>query len=216
MQEIGLIRLDLIFETISGIIALMVTYYATKAYRLTGQKKLSDLSTGFLVLSAGMFGRVIGTWYFFIQFGGEGSHLIISIVTIAYGISRILAYILFFISIRPSHTLDNQENQNRSNGSGISLLLMATFLVDPSLEIIAIMVLIVVVLQSILNYLSTGSKFARYVLVGFILLLLSHIWMAQVATAPVAAAPGLYLMSQGAQLLGFLSLLVMLIKAGRD
>jgi len=208
MQEIGLIRLDLIFETISGIIALMVTYYATKAYRLTGQKKLSDLSTGFLVLSAGMFGRVIGTWYFFIQFGAEGSHLIISIVTIAYGVSRIMAYILFLISIRPSHISDNQENQN---GSRISLLLLATFLVDPSLEIIAIMVLVVVVLQSILNYLSTGSKFARYVLVGFILLLLSHIWMAQVATAP-----SLYLLSQGAQLLGFLSLLVMLIKAGRD
>ncbi len=208
MQEIGLIRLDLVFETISGIIALIITYYATKAYRLTGQKKLSDLSTGFLVLSAGMFGRVIGTWYFFVQLGEAGSQLIISIVTIAYGASRIMAYILFVISTRPSHTPDNQEIQN---GTGISLLLMATFLVDPSLEIIAIMVLIVVVLQSILNYLSTGSKFARYVLVGFILLLLSHIWMAQVATAP-----GLYLLSQGAQLLGFLSLLVMLIKAGRD
>jgi hypothetical protein len=213
MQEIGLIRLDLIFETISGIIALIITYYATKAYRLTGQKKLSDLSTGFLVLSAGMFGRVIGTWYFFVQFGEEGSRLIISIVTIAYGVSRIMAYVLFVISTRPSRTPDNQEIQN---GAGISLLLMATFLVDPSLEIITIMVLVVVVLQSILNYLSTRSKFARYVLVGFILLLLSHIWMAQVATAPVAAAPGLYLLSQGAQLLGFLSLLVMLIKAGRD
>ena len=208
MQEIGLIRLDLLFETISGIIALMVTYYATKAYRLTGQKKLADLSTGFLVLSAGMFGRVIGTWYFFVQVGEVGSQLIIAIVTIAYGVSRILAYILFVISTRPSHKPEYQEIQN---GTGISLLLMATFLVDPSLEIIAIMVLVVVVLQSILNYLSTGSKFARYVLVGFVLLLLSHIWMAQVATAP-----GLYLLSQGAQLLGFLSLLVMLIKAGRD
>ena len=208
MQEIGLIRLDLLFETISGIIALIVTYYATKAYSLTGQKKLADLSTGFLVLSAGMFGRVIGTWYFFVQVGEVGSQLIIAIVTIAYGASRIMAYVLFVISTRPSHKPDNQEIQN---GTGISLLLMATFLVDPSLEIIAIMVLVVVVLQSILNYLSTGSKFARYVLVGFVLLLLSHIWMAQVATAP-----GLYLLSQGAQLLGFLSLLVMLIKAGRD
>ncbi len=210
MQEMGIIRLDLLFETISGIIALIVTYYATKAYRLTGQKKLSDLSTGFLVLSAGMFGRVIGTWYFFVQLDEAGSHLIIAIVTIAYGVSRILAYILFFISIRPSHT-HTPDDQEIQNGTGISLLLMATFLIDPSLEIIAIMVLVVVVLQSILNYLSTGSKFARYVLVGFILLLLSHIWMAQVATAP-----GLYLMSQGAQLLGFLSLLVMLIKAGRN
>lgn len=208
MQEIGIIRLDLIFETISGIIALMVTYYATKAYRLTGQKKLSDLSTGFLVLSAGMFGRVIGTWYFFIQFGGEESRLIISIVTIAYGVSRIMAYILFVISTRPSHTPSSKGTQN---ATGISMLLMATFLVDLSLEIITIMVLVVVVLQTILNYMSTRSKFARYVLIGFILLLLSHIGMAQVATAP-----GLYLLSQGAQLLGFLSLLVMLIQAGRD
>jgi hypothetical protein len=205
---ISFIRLDLLFEMISGIIALIVTYYATKAYRLTGQKKLSDLSTGFLVLSAGMFGRVIGTWFFFVQSGNEGGNLIISIVTIAYGASRIMAYILFVISTRPTHTHSTQEPQN---GVGISMALLATLLVDPSLEVIAILVLVVVVLQSILNYMATRSKFARYVLIGFFLLLLSHIWMANATTTP-----GLYLLSQGAQLLGFLALLVMLIQAGRD
>ncbi|MGY5880608.1 MAG: hypothetical protein RTV31_10175 [Candidatus Thorarchaeota archaeon] len=205
--DFALIRLDLIFEVISGIIALMVTYYATKAYRLTGQKKLSDLSTGFLVLSTGMFGRVIGTWYF-IQLGEEGTGLIFSIVTIAYGASRIMAYILFVISTRPTHTHTEQESQNTN---GISMMLLATFLVDPNLEIVAILVLVIVVLQAILNYMSTRSKFALYVLIGFFLLLLSHIWM-----AGVFDNPGLYLLSQGAQLLGFLSLLVMLIQAGRD
>jgi len=205
--DIGILRLDLIFELISGIIALMVTYYATKAFRLTGQKKLSDLSTGFLVLATGMFGRVIGTWYYF-QLGEEGTGLIFSIVTIAYGASRIMAYLLFVISTRPTHIRTEQESQNMN---GISMMLLATFLVDPNLEIVAILVLVVVVLQAILNYMSTRSKFALYVLIGFFLLLLSHIWM-----AGVIANPGLYLLSQGAQLLGFLSLLVMLIKAGRD
>lgn len=203
--EYGIIRLDLVFELISGIIALMVTYYASKAYRLTGQKRLSDLSTGFLVLSAGMFGRVIGTWYFLIR---EPSNLIFAIVTIAYGFSRIMAYILFAISTRPSYF--HKENQP-INTLEINLLLLATFLVDPGLEVIAILALVVVVLQSILNYMSTRSKFARYVFIGFFLLLLSHIFMAQ-----VAANAGLYLLSQAAQLLGFLSLLVMLIKAGRE
>jgi hypothetical protein len=201
--EFGLIRLDLIFELISGIIALMVTYYATKAYRLTGQKRLSDLSTGFLVLSAGMFGRVIGTWYFLVR---EPSDLVFAIVTIAYGMSRIMAYILFVISTRPAR----REPQEKET-TGITMLLMATFLVDPALEVVAILVLVVVVLQAILNYLATRSKFARYVLVGFFLILMSHIMMAQ-----IAAAPGLYLLSQGAQLLGFLSFLVMLYQAGRD
>jgi len=206
--ELGIVRLDLLFEAISGIIALMITYYATKAYRLTGQKKLSDLSTGFLVLSAGMFGRVVGTIYFITQSGEVGSNLIISIVTIAYGMSRIMAYILFVISTRPAKTHFEQEFQNNTD---VSMLLMATFLVDTSLEVLAILVLVVVVLQAVLNYMSTRSKFARYVLVGFFLLLLSHILMAGAETSP-----GLYLLSQGAQLLGFLSMLVMLIQAGRD
>ena len=90
------------------------------------------------------------------------------------------------------------------------MLLMSTFLVDPSLEVIAILVLVIVVLQAIVNYMSTRSRFARYVLIGFVLLLLSHILMAQVTTNP-----GSYLLSQVAQFLGFLSLLVMLVKAGR-
>ncbi len=206
--DYALIRLDLLFETISGIIALLITYYATKAYKLTGQKRLSDLSTGFLVLSTGMFGRVIGTLYF-IQLGEENQSLILTIVTIAYGASRIMAYILFAISTRPTHYRQEQEQYDVD---GIGLMLLATFLVDPSLEVIAILVLVVVVLQAVLNYMSTRSKFARFVLIGFFLLLLSHIWMVQVS----AAAPGYYLLSQAAQLLGFLSLLVMLIKAGRD
>ncbi len=203
-----LIRLDLIFEVISGIIALIVTVYATKAYNLTGQKKLQDLSTGFLVLSAGMFGRVIGTWYFVIQLGLEdpSSNSILAIVTIAYGVSRIMAYILFVIATRPvRHRELETENMN-----GISLLLAATILVDPNLEVLAILVLVVVVIQAIINYLSTRSGLAFFVLLGFFLILLSHILVAQ-----TLSNPGMYLSSQLAQFLGFSSLLVMLIRAGR-
>ena len=203
--EFAIIRLDLVFEIFSGIIALIVTYYATKAYNLTGQKRLSDLSTGFLVLSAGMFGRVIGTWYFLIRYGidGDASGPIFSIVTIAYGASRIMAYVLFVIATRPARRVQQET-------AGVSMLLMATFLVDPILEVITILVLVEVVLQAILNYISTRSKFARYVLVGFFLLLLSHILIAQVATNPA-----FYLLSQASQLLGFLSFLVLLVQAGR-
>jgi ABC-type xylose transport system permease subunit len=206
-MQIGLaiIRLDLVFEIISGFIALIVTYYATKAYNLTGQKRLSDLSTGFLVLSAGMFGRVIGTWYFLIRFGMDfdAGELVISIVTIAYGVSRIMAYVLFVIATRP-------PRRHHQEVTGVSMLLLATFLVDSNLEVITILVLVVVVLQAILNYMSTRSRFARYVLVGFFLLLLSHIMMAQ-----VASYPSFYLLSQASQLLGFLSFLVLLVQAGR-
>ncbi|MHA2047407.1 MAG: hypothetical protein ACXAAO_08340 [Candidatus Thorarchaeota archaeon] len=200
-----LIRLDLVFEFISGLIALIVTIYATRAYNLTGQKKLSDLSTGFLVLSAGMFGRVIGTWYFIVQFGLDdpSGNLIFSIVTIAYGASRIMAYILFVVATRPTR---QPKSNNNANMNGLSLLLAATVLVDPNLEVIAILVLVVVVIQAINNYASTRSELAFFVLLGFFLLLLSHIMITN---------PSMYLSSQIAQLVGFVSLLVMLIRAGR-
>ncbi len=208
-ELLPLIRLDLLFEVISGVIALIVTIYATRAYNLTGQKKLSDLSTGFLVLSAGMFGRVIGTWYFVVQFGLEdpSGSLIFSIVTIAYGASRIMAYILFVVATRPTRQRGPINNKDMN---GLSLLIAATILVDPNLEIIAILVLVVVVIQTIVNYLSNRSEFAFFVLLGFFLLLLSHILVAQTFTNP-----SMYLSSQLTQLLGFVSLLVMLIRAGR-
>jgi len=210
-ELLQLIRLDLIFEVISGIIALIVTIYATRAYNLTGQKKLSDLSTGFLVLSAGMFGRVIGTWYFIVQFGltDPSGELLFSIVTIAYGASRIMAYILFVVATRPARHTEITDN-GILNGNGINLLLAATILVDPNLEIIAILVLVVVVLQAIINYMSTRSELAFFVLLGFFLLLLSHILVAQTLTNPT-----MYLSSQLTQLIGFLSLLVMLVRAGK-
>ncbi len=204
-ELLPLIRLDLLFEVISGVIALIVTIYATRAYNLTGQKKLSYLSTGFLVLSAGMFGRVIGTWYFVVQFGLEdpSGSLIFSIVTIAYGASRIMAYILFVVATRPARQRGPINNEDMN---GLSLLLAATVLVDPNLEVIAILVLVVVVIQAINNYASTRSELAFFVLLGFFLLLLSHIMITN---------PSMYLSSQIAQLAGFVSLLVMLIRAGR-
>jgi hypothetical protein len=202
---LALIRLDLIFEVFSGIIALIVTVYATRAYNLTGQKKLSDLSTGFLVLSAGMFGRVIGTWYFIVQFGlpDPSGELLFTIVTIAYGASRIMAYILFVVATRPARQRGPIDNEDMN---GLGLLLAATILVDPNLEIIAILVLVVVVIQAIVNYLSTRNELAFFVLLGFFLILLSHI---------LVTNPTMYLSSQLAQLVGFMSLLVMLIRAGR-
>ncbi|TFF96044.1 hypothetical protein EU546_02205 [Candidatus Thorarchaeota archaeon] len=205
MQLEAAIRLDLLFETISGIIALVVTIYASRAYRLTGQKRLSDLSTGFLVLSAGMFGRVVGTWYFFVRWGGEGSippqlGTVFLVVTIAYGASRIMAYAIFVIALRPSKRVDIQE---------ASVMLALPVLVDPTLEMVAILVLIIVVLQAFINYTTHRSRFALYVLAGFFLLLLSHLMLAQ-----SMLNSGMYLLSQIAQLLGFVSFLVLLKKTG--
>jgi len=203
---LAMIRVDLLLESIAGLIALALSHYASKSYRLTGQKRLSDLSTGFLVLSAAMFGRVIGTWYFFVlssDGGGlpSGDGLIV-VVTIAYGAMKVMAYVLFAVSTRP--TVGGQP-------TALSVSMALPVLVDPNLDMIAIIVLLVVVLQSTVNYLNVRTKYALYVLVGFSFLLLSH-----VSAIPSQDDVRGYALSQVFQFLGFIALLVMLVKAGRE
>jgi len=205
MQDVllSLIRLDLLLESIAGFIALAVSHYANKAFRLTGQKKLSDLATGFLVLSAAMFGHVIGTWYFFVLKGGDIGSLegstVFSVVTIAYGTMKIMAYILFALSTRPI---------GGGHSPALGLFMALPILIDPRLDVVAIIILVVVVLQSAMNYLAVRSHYALYVLVGFCLLLLSHM--------SAAYAERGYILSQVFQFLGFIALLVMLVRAGRE
>ena len=203
-----LIRWDLVLETIAGIIAIMVSHYANRAFDLTGQKKLSDLSTGFLVLSVGMFGRVIGTLYFFVL--GEGSESLLGLVTVAYGVMKIMAYAVFAYST------------NRGRGSRVSqdpvpqatMLLALPFLLLPELELIAIILLMIVVFQTLMNYTSVRTRYALYVFAGFGLLLLSHL-------LSIMAGDDLrgylqYLGSQLLQFLGLISFLVMLRQAQKD
>ncbi len=204
-EAIALIRLDLLFESISGIIALIIAFYATKAYNLTEQKRLSDLSTGFLVLSIGMFSHVIGTWYFYVRPGIEGPipelATTINVVTLTYHFLQIMAYVLFVLSTRRGGRVKQPE---------MAMLVALPILIDVNLELITIFVMLVVVLQALLNYASVRSRFALYVLGGFFLIFLSHIFL-------ITAEENVfrYLVSQALQLLGFLTLLLMVYKVGR-
>lgn len=184
----------LAFETISATIALLVSHYSNKAFRFTQQKRLADLSTGFLVLSAGMYGRVVGILYAAI-FSNLGP---LTIAIIATSFMRIMAYILFVISTR--HTMPKMTPE-------LIVFMQIPLLVDFNLEILGLIILIVVVLQALMNYMSTRSRYGLYVLIGFVLLLFSHF---------AAVMDNGYLLSQILQLLGFLALLVMLVKVGRE
>ena len=209
-QIINLIRIDLIFEVFAGIIALMISHYANTAFRLTGQKKLSDLSTGFMVLSAGMFSRVIGTVYFFTLYPGIGeltpeATSIAEIVIVAYGVLKIMAYVIF---VYATHARRKQQVPQ------MAMLMALPFLISPSLEMIAIILLLIIVIQTLVNYASNRNRYAFFVLLGFLFLLLCHIF--GIFTQDVTKAIGAYLLNQLFQFLGLISFLVMLRQAGKN
>ncbi|NWF94901.1 MAG: hypothetical protein HXY34_02040 [Candidatus Thorarchaeota archaeon] len=201
---ISLIRLDLLLESMTGAISLLICHNATEAYRLTGQKRLSDLSTGFLVLAVAMFGRVAGTVYVFVLMASGGGENLARLLITGYGVMRIMAYVLFLVSTRP--TLRHQDTPVT-----VVTMLAIPALVEPRLDIIATLVLIVVVLQAAHNYVSVRSSYALYVLSGFTCILLSHL-------LPVLAQNEVvgYLAGQVFQFLGLVLLLAMVVKAGRQ
>jgi hypothetical protein len=91
------------------------------------------------------------------------------------------------------------------------MLLALPVLIDINLEILTIIILLVVVLQAFMNYAVVRSRYALYVLTGFSMFLLSHLFLILAGDNV-----GTYLFSQAFQLLGFMAFLVMLYKAGRE
>ncbi len=206
-EAFPLIRLDLAFESISGIIALIIAYYATKAYNLTDEKRLADLSTGFLVLAIGMFSHVIGTWYFYVRLGIEGDivpevRTTMTIVTLVYHFLQIMAYGLFVLSTRRG---------GRARQPEMVTLMALPVLLDSNLELITILLMLVVVVQALMNYATVRNRFALYVFSGFFLIFLNHLVL-MTAEENVLR----YLLSQGLQFLGFIALLLMVYKVGRE
>jgi hypothetical protein len=200
-QIATLIRFDLILETIAAVIALVVSHYANRAFHLTGQKRLSDLSTGFLVLSTGMFSRVIGTIYFFVL-GGVAvpeALTLMNLVIIASGVLRIMAYSVFAVATR--HTRHEYVPQ-------VALLMALPVLTSVPLEMVTIMVLIVVVLQTFVNYISVRNRYALSVFLGFLSLFLSHLLVLSAIESDLGNLR--YIVSQVLQFLGLFAFVVLL------
>ncbi len=121
-----------------------------------------------------------------------------------------MAYAVFAISThrgRGDRMLQEQIPQ-------ATMLLALPFLLLPELELLAIIVLMIVVLQTLMNYSAVRNRYALYVFVGFALLLLSH--LLGISVGDDVRGYARYLGSQLLQFLGLISFLVMLRQAQKD
>ncbi len=183
-------------------ISLVVAFYALKAYRLSSEKSFLLLYFGFSILSTSMFTRVLGTIYLFVLAGATSASLrgLLAIVNIVYGLMRVLSYILFTAAY---------IRQVRSSGEA-SYAVALPFILSPSLEFLGVVFLLYVVIQLAINFMSTRNFNSFLVLLGFLLLFMSHIaFMVSILSLTW------YLVGHLLQLSGFTSLLIMLVRVSR-
>ncbi len=210
-----------VFNLLSGIVALLVSYYAFRFNRLVESSVLRYVSLGFALLGVGLVAEA-----------GISVFLGVNLVELfvvrrigvlanaAFLVLQLLAYLVFALGYAVgAFGRPKRINETLSVGS---LLVLATPVIRDALpqfynfalasELLMVLLLAFVVFEGILIYSRTRSKFSLMVLAGFALILGGHI----IRFGSIAAlSSALYVDGTIVQFFGFVSLLLFLIRSGR-
>jgi hypothetical protein len=219
--------IDLVGESIAAVISLLITYYAHKAYRLSGQRSLFLLYLGFLLVGVGSIAQSIALLIgAFIPAGTQITsatlHGIIRLFVVAvitgYGIHwllEILGYITIFIAyLYQSRDL---STTNTPIPTGLALQFLPLYIArafSPPLELILFLLLIFILIQVIVIYLPRRHRNTLYVILGFLFLSLAHLAFILFSFFPDTAET-VYALGHILQLTGFLLLLAMILGTTR-
>jgi hypothetical protein len=216
--------LVILFDLLSGIIALLVSYYAFQARRWIESSVLSAISFGFMLLGAALLVEVVTTLSLGITVAEAArgrtfellenlAYLILQVVALAiiavgyarttYGTSLPAAASSGFVvyaaaaASRPARLV------------GLALTLYYLFL---GLEFVILLVLIFIIFQGFLIYTKNRDNSSLLVLLGFALIFVAHL----VVLSSILNISGIqYLVAAAVQFLGFLSLLTFAVRSGR-
>lgn len=214
--------LDIIFNLMSGVVALLVSYYAFRYTRLLENSVLKFISLGFvmlgvgLLIEAGVFSLIV------FNVGKLTNDRIFALGTAAlYDILQIGAYFLFAFGYLRSAFAGPKKVETVGALSLIALpiaispgtqrvreLLHLTRAVYSVSEILSVIFLAVVVFVGLLSYSETRHRFSLFVLASFVLILIAQafdLWTA------LSVSVGLEFVGSAVQFAGFLSLLVFLV-----
>ncbi len=195
-------RVDLIMETVSAIISFSVAYYSMKAFKITQNRSLMYLYYGFSILGACMLTRVIATTYIVALARSleAKTRILVSTASLIYGAMRTASYALFVLAYI-----------TRAGGEPkLETAIIAPIILNPYFEFIEVALLIYVVAQSAINFIELKNANSLLIFSGFTLILISHLaFMYSIIMKPV------YVLAHILQLLGFTSMLIMLLRVGR-
>jgi len=210
-----------VLNLLSGIVALLVSYYAYKNNKLVGSILLRYISVGFLLLGVSLF----------LQAATESAVSATAIEAIKVRDAEILAFLLYTALQLVAYAVF-------AWGYGLSLFSHRTMMSAPVPVVLAtsslakriiegmvfvlaiyeasqlaiIVLLLLIVYQGILNFQHTKSSLSLMVLSGFSLIFLAHLLM---LGAVLTLGSTAFLIGNTIEFCGFLSLLFFLYWSGR-
>ena len=210
---------DSLMEFVAFIIAVAVAYQAFKGYRLTKQKTLLYVHFSFALLSAGL---LIDSFAGFLGILARTLRGAVAVTVVGYAIyflAQALAYgILIFAYVSQTGTMSTASislwiapllgSATLQAAQGPPIKLLGPLVeYHPVSEILLLFLVFYITVQTGLNYSATKDGNALLVFLGFLLLALSHLLFILMPLGALLFAIGHVL-----QLLGFVSLLAMLLR----
>ncbi len=212
------------FDLLSGIIALLVSYYAFQARRWIESSVLSAISFGFMLLGAALLVEVVTTLSLGITIADASSLRTFELLeNLAYLALQAVALAVIAVGYART-TYGRAAPAAASSGfvafavnaaarparvAGLALTLFYLFL---GLEFVILLVLIFIMFQGYLIYTRSHDNSSLLVLLGFALIFVARL---VVLRSILDISGGEYLVAAAVQFLGFLSLLVFVIRSGR-
>ncbi len=202
-------------NVLSAVVAFLTSYYSFRFDRLASSPLLRAITFGFMLLGVGLLTEA-GTSVVLGQTLVEiaVSRLLAVAATFTYLTLQMLAYIVFAVGY------GYLAFGRSSKVAAVALLAVsAPRLVDLAglyrfavvSYFVALVLLAFIVFQGILIHSRTRSGFSLLVLLAFGLILVAHVVL---LVSVIQLAGGLFLVGTGVQFLGFLSLLVFLLRSG--
>lgn len=191
-------------ELVSAIISFLIGYYALKGYKASSERGLLFLHFGFVILGVSMLLRVITTIYVISIYGESPVRPFIEFARIVYPSIELVAYALFAFTY-------TYQAKISSELKAVAPAVIFLLLYNPLLELLAIVLLAYVLVQSIINSVAKRSSGAMLVSLGFSCMFVGNLFF----LFSTDDAPFLYIVGHFINLIGFLCLLIMLMRVSK-
>ncbi len=204
---LGVIRFDLLMESMALILAFIIAFFAFRAYRVTDIKPFLYLGVGFLLMGIGMLSRVTSISYILwllaiAEWPTTTIRRMLQSAEMTYSGLRVASYVVFAATYAYAST--------KRLSTSMAMLPLQVLIYNPFFEVISALLLAFVVAWTGVNYAQNKSAESGLVLVGFSLLLLSHVFF---VFTPVGF--GFYLSAHLLQLLALSFVMSAVVRASR-
>ena len=221
IRPLWFVGFDSLMEFVAFIIALAIAFQAFKGYRLTKQKTLLYVQFSFALLSAGLLVDSLAGFLGILARSLKGVEILTQVGYTIYFLAQVLAYgILVYAYVSQTRTLSTTSVSlslvslsglaalQASQGPVIRPLSLLEY--HPISEIVLLFLLVYITFQTGINYSATKERNAFLVFLGFLLLVLSHLFFILALVGPL-----FFVFGHVFQLVGFVSLLSMLLRVTR-